>query len=137
MTSMVNPSVGRFKRAVYYSQFAETAKTPDEAVTTLAHIMNNFDRPRGITMDSRTADPAQDKIAPGVAGHAMYTSEYTTWTALSDLKRLRLNVRLYNSLNYVTFDLGALRNNSSTAVVPLSQFADGSWNGTQALMPAH
>ena len=132
-----NTSVGRFVRAVYYSQFAEKAETPDDAVTTLAHIMNNFDRPRGITMDSRTTEPAQDKIAPGVTGHVMYTSEYTTWTALSDLKRLRLSVRLYNSLNYVTFDLGALRNNSSTAVVPLSQFADGSWNGTQALMSAH
>lgn len=132
-----NTSVGRFVRAVYYSQFAEKAETPDDAVTTLAHIMNNFDRPRGITMDSRTTEPAQDKIAPGVTDHAMYTSEYTTWTALSDLKRLRLSVRLYNSLNYVTFDLDVLRNNSSTAVVPLSQFADGSWNGTQALMSAH
>ncbi|WP_081331920.1 linear amide C-N hydrolase [Aeromonas caviae] len=132
-----NTSVGRFVRAVYYSQFAEKAETSDDAVTTLAHIMNNFDRPRGITMDSRTTEPAQDKIAPGVTGHVMYTSEYTTWTALSDLKRLRLSVRLYNSLNYVTFDLDVLRNNSSTAVVPLSQFADGSWNGTQALMSAH
>ncbi|BDC82733.1 hydrolase [Aeromonas hydrophila] len=129
-----NTSVGRFVRAVYYSEYAEKAETPDEAITTLAHIMNNFDRPRGITMDSRATEPAQDKIAPGVTGHVMYTSEYTTWTALSDLKRLRLSVRLYNSLNYVTFDLGAMRSRSSTAVVPLSQFTDGISNGTQMLM---
>ncbi|MBO2583516.1 linear amide C-N hydrolase [Shewanella algae] len=128
-----NTSVGRFVRAVYYSQFAEKAKTPDEAVTTLAHIMNNFDRPRGITMDSRVTDALQDKIAPGVTGHTMYTSEYTTWTALSDLKRLQLNIRLYNSLNYVTFDLHTLQNQSSPAVVPLSQFTGEMWNGTQEL----
>ncbi|WP_217544300.1 linear amide C-N hydrolase [Vibrio metschnikovii] len=129
-----NTSVGRFVRAVYYSQFAEKAKTPDEAVTTLAHIMNNFDRPRGITIDSRTTEALQDKIAPGVVGHRMYTSEYSTWTSLSDLKRLRLSVRLYESLNYVTFDLGALRKQSSPMVVPLSQFSGGTWDGTQTLL---
>ncbi|MGT0150591.1 linear amide C-N hydrolase [Vibrio metschnikovii] len=129
-----NTSVGRFVRAVYYAQFTEKAKTPDEAVTTLAHIMNNFDRPRGITIDSRTTEALQDKIAPGVVGHRMYTSEYSTWTSLSDLKRLRLSVRLYESLNYVTFDLGALRKQSSPMVVPLSQFSGGAWDGTQTLL---
>ncbi|WMB71246.1 linear amide C-N hydrolase [Shewanella oncorhynchi] len=128
-----NTSVGRFVRAVFYSQFTEKADTPDNAVTTLAHIMNNFDRPRGITIDSRASEALQDKIAPGVNGHSMYTSEYTTWTALSDLKRLRLYVRLYNSLNYVTFDLHNLRNQSSPAVVPLSQFNGEILNGTQVL----
>ncbi|HGS4517499.1 TPA: linear amide C-N hydrolase, partial [Vibrio metschnikovii] len=129
-----NTSVGRFVRAVYYAQFTEKAKTPDEAVTTLAHIMNNFDRPRGITIDSRMTEALQDKVAPGVVGHRMYTSEYSTWTSLSDLKRLRLSVRLYESLNYVTFDLGALRKQSSPMVVPLSQFSGGTWDGTQTLL---
>ncbi|WP_350939853.1 hypothetical protein MRO13_13545 [Vibrio metschnikovii] len=64
----------------------------------------------------------------------MYTSEYSTWTSLSDLKRLRLSVRLYESLNYVTFDLGALRKQSSPMVVPLSQFSGGAWDGTQTLL---
>ncbi|MCF7984161.1 MAG: linear amide C-N hydrolase [Thiohalocapsa sp.] len=128
-----NTSVGRFVRAVYYSQFAEKAKTPDAALTTLAHVMNNFDRPRGITMDSRAKDEIQDKLDPGVTGHPMYTSEYTTWTALSDLERLRLSVRLYDSLNYVTFDLNALKDQSSQMAVPLSRFAEETADGTRAL----
>jgi penicillin V acylase-like amidase (Ntn superfamily) len=128
-----NTSVGRFVRAVYYSQFAEKAKTPDAALSTLAHVMNNFDRPRGITMDSRAKDEVQDKLDPGVTGHPMYTSEYTTWTALSDLGRLRLSIRLYDRLNYVTFDLHALKDQSIRMAVPLSQFADETADGTRAL----
>ena len=42
-----NTSVGRFVRAAFYAQYTEKADTPDRAVTTLAHAMNNFDRPRG------------------------------------------------------------------------------------------
>lgn len=129
-----NTSVGRFVRAVYYSQFAEKAKTPDEAVTTLAHIMNNFDRPRGITVDSRVDDALQDKVAPGVTGHSMYTSEYSTWTTLSDLKRLRLSIRPYESLNYITFDLNELSKHSESIVVPLSHFPIDISNGTTKLL---
>ncbi|WP_211212422.1 linear amide C-N hydrolase [Oceanimonas smirnovii] len=129
-----NTSVGRFVRAVYYSQFAEKAKNPDDAITTLAHIMNNFDRPRGISIDSRASDALQDKVAPGVTGNIMYTSEYSTWTTLSDLKQRRLSVRLYESLNYVTFDLTQLQNHTRALVVPLSQFTGQHLDGTQLLL---
>ncbi len=48
-----NTSVGRFVRAVYYSQFAEKVDKPDTAMTTLAHIMNNFDRPAALPWTQR------------------------------------------------------------------------------------
>src|SRR5690606_19896745 len=43
-------SVGRFVRAAYYAQFTEKAEDPDGAIRALAHIMNNFDRPRGVSI---------------------------------------------------------------------------------------
>lgn len=128
-----NTSVGRFVRAVYYSQYAEKAKTPDQAVTTLAHVMNNFDRPRGITIDNRLEDGIVNITAPGVVGHPMYSSEYTSWTALSDLRRLRFSVRSYASLNYIDFDLAALKDQTSHKSVALDTIPVGVTAGAQIL----
>src|SRR5690606_35651269 len=128
-----NTSVGRFVRAVYYSQFAEKARTPDQAVTTLAHVMNNFDRPRGITIDERLEDGIENITAPGVVGEPMYSSEYTSWTALSDLRRLRFSVRSYASLNYIDFDLAALKSQTSHKSVALNTIPVGMTAGAQLL----
>lgn len=132
-----NTSVGRFVRAVYYSQFAEKAKNPDQALSTLAHVMNNFDRPRGITVDERFEGEIANITAPGVAGHRTYTSEYTSWTALSDLSQLTFKVRSYDNLNYIDFDLKALANQTSKKTVPLSKIAAEMASGTQALQAAN
>ncbi|MBU3825351.1 MAG: linear amide C-N hydrolase [Candidatus Oceanisphaera merdipullorum] len=128
-----NTSVGRFVRAVYYSQFAEKARTPDKAVSTLANVMNNFDRPRGITMDERFEGEIANILAPGVEGHSTYTSEYTSWTALSDLNRLTFKVRSYDNLNYIDFDLNALANETSQKSVTLSKISTEMASGTAAL----
>ena len=127
-----NTSVGRFVRAVYYSQFAEKSKTSAEAVLTLAHIMNNFDRPRGISIDDRFTESVENIAAPGVTGDELYTSEYTSWTALSDLKQLKFYVRSYGSINYVDFDLGQLQNLTVKKSIPLKNFTHIAANGTQA-----
>ncbi|WP_243454186.1 linear amide C-N hydrolase [Oceanisphaera pacifica] len=129
-----NTSVGRFVRGVYYSQFAEKAKTPEQAITTLAHVMNNFDRPRGITMDERFKGEIANITAPGVEGHATYTTEYTSWTALSDLAQLQFKVRSYNSLNYINFNLKALAKESRQKTVHLSKINADVSSGTQALL---
>ena len=127
-----NTSVGRFVRAVYYSQFAEKSKTPAEAVLTLAHIMNNFDRPRGISIDDRFTESVENIAAPGVTGDELYTTEYTSWTALSDLKQLKFYIRSYGSINYVDFDLAQLQNLTVKKSIPLKNFTDIAANGTQA-----
>ncbi|OXR47936.1 linear amide C-N hydrolase [Pusillimonas sp. T2] len=127
-----NTSVGRFVRAVYYSQFAEKAKTADEAVLTLSHVMNNFDRPRGITIDERFEESVVNIAAPAVTGEPLYTSEYTSWTALSDLERRKFYIRSYGSINYVDFDLNQLKQLKIQKSLPLKQFAKQAGNVTAA-----
>lgn len=131
-----NTSVGRFVRAVYYSQFAEKANTPEKAVSTLAHVMNNFDRPRGITIDNRFTDGIENIAAPGVEGQPIYTSEYTSWTALSNLHQLQFSVRSYDNLNYVNFDLAALAHEKNKRTIKLSNITVGLTDGNTALQAA-
>ncbi|MEX6227030.1 linear amide C-N hydrolase [Providencia hangzhouensis] len=45
-------SVGRFVRAVFYSTYDPQADNAKEAINTLAHIMNNFDCTKNITVDN-------------------------------------------------------------------------------------
>ncbi len=132
-----NTSVGRFVRATYYSHFAEKKTTPDAALHTLAHIMNNFDRPRGITIDNRLYDSSAEISAPGVTGEPLYTSEYTSWTTLTDLRRRTLHIRVYDGLNYVRFDVDELvrRSGSVPRTATLKSMA-GIIDGTAALLAA-
>lgn len=128
-----NTSVGRFVRAVYYATFAEKAKTPEQALVTLAHVMNNFDRPRGITVDERFKAGLQDMTAPGVTGSPRYISEYTSWTALSDLKQRKFHIRSYNALNYISIDLQQLQqSNAASKYLELATFATQAGDITSA-----
>lgn len=131
-----NTSVGRFVRAVYYSQFAEKATTPEQAVATLAHVMNNFDRPRGITIDDRFEEEIENITAPGVTGDPLYTSEYTSWIALHDLRRLRLHVRSYANLNYIEFNLAELMQEPEKKTLKLSDIPAGVTNASEVLRKA-
>jgi len=115
-----NTSVGRFVRAAYYSKYAERVEDPDQAVLALAHIMNNFDRPRGITADRNTGgSESLDLSAFGSKGNSDVTTEYTSWTTLTDLDRGRLYIRTYNGLGYARFDLPTLASRTTLAYVPL------------------
>ncbi|WP_323011349.1 linear amide C-N hydrolase [Castellaniella sp.] len=112
-------SVDRFVRAAYYAQFAEKQTDPDQAVQMVAHIMNNFDRPRGITVDP----PEQGSSHLQVAGHALKTipTEFTSWTSLTDLSRRRLYLRGGAGMNYVCLDLIASAPTDRFSVIPMSQ----------------
>jgi len=133
-----NTSVGRFVRATYYSHFAEKSTTPEKALHTLAHVMNNFDRPRGVTIDNRLYDGLANIAAPGVTGDWLYSSEYTTWTALTDLRQRQLYIRTYDAINYVRFDLKELvqRAGSTSRVVALKSIASSVVDGSAALLAA-
>lgn len=128
-----NTSVGRFVRAVYYSNFAEKSKTPEAAVKTLSHVMNNFDRPRGITVDERFKDGAANIAAPGITSDPLYISEYTSWTALSDLKEKKFYIRSYAALNYIEFDLKQLQKSKIKKTVDLKNIASNGSSGTLLL----
>ena len=89
-------SVGRFIRAVYYSTYAPKADNPKEAINTLAHIMNRFDRTKNITIDTISES--------GNAG-GKFESEYTVWTTLSDLTNGKISVKTYNEMNYKEYSI--------------------------------
>jgi len=130
-----NTSVGRFVRAVYYSRFAEKVSDPDQAVRALAHIMNNFDRPRGISVAPRDGGGGGLEVKglttepdPHVA------TEYTSWTNLTDLNRRRFFLRTYDGLNYAMFDLAELARTEGIKILPLSALDGMALDGTAMLL---
>lgn len=99
-------SPGRFVRAAYYSQFTYKGKTPQEAILALSHIMNNFDRPTGISVDVSSDLPGGERSMLGPAETS--ASEVTSWTALRDLNQNHFYIRTIDSLNYSFFDMNQM-----------------------------
>jgi penicillin V acylase-like amidase (Ntn superfamily) len=95
-------SPGRFVKAAFYANYVSKGKTPDEAILLLGHIMNNFDRPDGLTIDG-----------PGGMGDGPHnkalSSEVTDYTIMKDLTRNRTYVRSINALNWTLIDMGKLK----------------------------
>lgn len=95
-------SQGRFVKAAFYVNYVRKAKTQDDAVVTLAHILNNFDRPYDLTVD--TGGGAGDGIRT-----KSVSSEVTIWTTMSDLTRNQYYVRSINGMNFAVVDLNKLK----------------------------
>lgn len=116
---VTDSSADRFIRAMYYANFAEKQTDADKAVQMVAHIMNNFDRPRGITIDP----PELGSAHLQVAGQPMdkVPTEFTTWTSISDSTRRRLYLRGSDGMNYVCFDLSALAQKTEFTSRPMQQ----------------
>jgi choloylglycine hydrolase len=95
-------SQGRFVKAAFYANYVRKAKTPDEAIVTLAHLMNNFDRPYDLTVDEAggTGDGVRSNSA---------SSEVTTWTTLQDLSRNLLYFRSIEAMNWAVIDMSKLK----------------------------
>jgi len=94
--------------------------------------MNNFDRPKDITKDAGGA--GNEGIAAAVTKDApAFTSEYTSWTALTDLTQDTLFLRTYKGMNYTKFDLGALSKLGKTVSLPLATIDGLASDGTAAL----
>lgn len=113
-----NTAVDRFVRAAYYSKFAAKVDDPDDALTILSHVINNFDRPRGATVDP-----------PGSSGEGVafggddapkgVSSEWTTHSFMSDPGRHRYLVRSSNAINWSQFDLGGLSGLEAPQMFPV------------------
>jgi penicillin V acylase-like amidase (Ntn superfamily) len=95
-------SQGRFVKAAFYANYVRKAKTPDEAIVTLAHLMNNFDRPYDLTVDEAGG------TGDGVRSSST-SSEVTTWTTLQDLSRNLLYFRSIEAMNWAVIDMGKLK----------------------------
>ncbi len=131
-----NTSVGRFIRAVYYVQFTEKSASPDEAVRTLSHVMNNFDRPRGVTIDLPGVDTCGIEVEGLGDNDAPYQTEFTCWTIMSDLDRKQFYVRDYSGLNYISIDLASLSGLDAPRVIPLDRLTSKAGDVTDALRAA-
>ena len=95
-------SQGRFVKAAFYANYVRKAKTPDEAVITLAHIVNNFDRPYDLTVDGAGGQgdgPRGKKIS----------SETSNYTMMSDLSRGLFYFRSINAMNWTMVDMKKLK----------------------------
>jgi len=109
-------STGRFVKAAYYTNFVRKAKTPEEAIVTLAHILNNFDRPYDLSIDP-----------PGAVGDGpplkTVSSEVTMLTWMSDKTRNRFYFRTIDSYNFMMIDMNRLASETKIKKVPLAKFA--------------
>lgn len=129
-----NTSVGRFIRAVFYAKFTEKTDDPDQALLALARIMNNFDRPRGATVDPKTG--AEGISFQGQSrNEGAPPTEYTSWTNLSDLDRGKFMVRTYDSFGYTSFDLKALSEKDEVVLALTSKLDPLGGEGTEGMIP--
>jgi len=105
-------SAGRFVKAAFYTNYVRKAKTPDEAIQTLSHIMNNFDRPYDLTIDPPGG------MGDGPRGNAS-SSEVTSWTIMSDLSRNLLFFRTIDALNWTMIDMNKLAAATQIKSIPI------------------
>lgn len=132
-----NTSVGRFIRAIYYSNFTEKTDDPDKALLNLARIMDNFDRPRGATIDPPKASGGEGMKFQGIGGDDKNPpTEYTSWTNLSDLGRSQFLLRTYAAFNYTRFDLAELAKSDDLHLLPTAGLDPLGGDGTEALLAA-
>ncbi|MGI9141636.1 MAG: linear amide C-N hydrolase, partial [Fluviibacter sp.] len=117
---------GRFVKAAYYSNYAYKAKAPDEAIKTLSHVMNNFDRAKNMAVDKEQASKS---------AKANSSSEVTFFTAMKDLNQGHFYIRTINSINFTKFDINKLSALKSTKVVTLQGVdANTSLDGTDLFL---
>lgn len=123
-------SVGRFIKAVFYNQFTEKAASADDALINIARIMDNFDRPRGVTTDPGSeANLPGTQMVPGAPN-----TEYTSWTNLSDQSGGKFMVRAYKAFNYTSYDLKALSEKKEIQLALLTQLKPLGGDGTDQMM---
>lgn len=89
-----NTSVSRFIKAFFYSNFANVVDTPEKQIIELAHVMNNFDRPKNISVEYLNMPNESQPV---------YSTEFTIWTVLSDLSQGDVYIRSYADMNYTKY----------------------------------
>ena len=118
----------RFVKAAFYIQFVRKADTADDAVITLGHILNNFDRPYDLSIDKGFSAEG------GTAGTT--SSEVTLFTWMNDKVRNLYFLRTIDALNFAKFEIAKLAPIKSVVTVPLAKINDSQLDGTQVLLDA-
>jgi len=93
---------GRFVKAAFYTTYARKAKTPAEAIQTMSHVINNFDRPYDLSIDPPGSNAEAAAAAPGVGG------EVTLFTTMNDLAQNQFYIRSINAMNFSRVDIPKL-----------------------------
>lgn len=94
---------GRFVKGAFYANYVRKANTPDAAIVTLGHIMNNFDRPYDLTVDGAGG------VGDGPRTNSV-SSEVTYYTVMNDLSRNLFYLRTIGALNWSVIDMNKLNN---------------------------
>ena len=121
-------AAGRFVKAAFYTQFVRKADSPEDAVITLGHIMNNFDRPYDLSIDKGYS---AEGGKPGST-----TSEVTLFTWMNDKSRNLYFLRTIDALNFAQFEIDKLSPIKKVVTVPLDKINDDQLDGTQILLGA-
>ncbi|MBL4557865.1 MAG: linear amide C-N hydrolase [Rhodobacteraceae bacterium] len=120
----------RFVKAAYYANYALEASSPEEAIQTLSHVMNNFDRPSGITID----EPSNTSGGEAVQSESA-TSEATFFTVMNDLSQGHFYIRTIKQINYVRFDMRELAGLEAVTTVSFQRLNSAtSWDGNELLL---
>jgi len=121
-------SAGRFVKAAFYTQFVRKADNPEDAVITLGHILNNFDRPYDLSIDKGFSAEG------GTAGTT--SSEVTLFTWMNDKVRNLYFLRTIDALNFAKFEIEKLSPITKMVTIPLDKINDAALDGTQVLLTA-
>ncbi|MBU3595126.1 linear amide C-N hydrolase [Polynucleobacter sp. 86C-FISCH] len=111
-------SQGRFVKAAFYANYVRKAKTPDDAVVTLGHIMNNFDRPYDLTVDGAGG------VGDGPRTKSL-SSESSRYMLMTDLARGRFYVRTIDALNWSIVDMNKLKGLTAVKTFPIADIDKG------------
>lgn len=106
-------ATGRFVKAAFYANYVRKGKTPDEAIVTLGHIMNNFDRPYDLTVDGAGGQ------GDGPRGNSL-SSETSRFIVMNDLAGKRFFFRDIGALNWAVIDMDKLKNITQLKTIPSS-----------------
>ena len=130
-----NTSVGRFIRALFYAKYTEKAADANGGRLALARIMDNFDRPRGATIDPKTGAEGMSFQGQSRGDEDAAPTEYTCWTNLSDLSESRFLLRTYDAFGYTSFDLAKLAEHDTVMITLTSKLDPLGGDATAAMMP--
>jgi len=110
-------STGRFVKAAFFTTYVRKAKSPTEAIQTLSHVINNFDRPYDLSID-----PAGSNTE-AAAGDTGMNSEVTLFTTMNDLAQNQFYIRPINAINFAKIDLHKLADLKEVKKVSFDQVA--------------
>jgi choloylglycine hydrolase len=115
---------GRFVKAAFYTTYVRKAKTPAEAIQTMSHVINNFDRPNDLSIDPPGSNAEAAAAVAGVGG------EVTLFTTMNDLAQNQFYIRSINAMNFSRVDIPKLAGVKEFKKVSLDEVAQ--LNGADA-----